>query len=135
MTHRISSRYALALILFFGLPTTVVAQGKGEDSARDTASVKDLPLTAEQRQAYIGGYKTELPGGEKVTLRILEKNGALMLWASNPDEARRLLYQGDHVFLVENTPGFVLKFGLWGNTAMMFTVHKPEGDLLAMRLN
>ena len=65
--------------------------------------------------------------------RIFEENGALRLWVSNPDESRRLLYQGDNVFLLENTPAFVLTFVV-NDAAMKFTVRKPEGELVAVRI-
>jgi hypothetical protein len=75
-----------------------------------------------------------IQNGEKIALRVFEENGVLRLWVSNPGESRRLIYQGDNVFLLENTPGFVLKFVLVHELAMKFTVHKPEGDLLAVRI-
>jgi hypothetical protein len=128
-------RCALVFLLGVSLPVKLLAQGQVDNSTRDSAVVKDLPLTTDLRQVYVGNYATELPGGEKVTLRILVENGALKLWASNPGEARRLLYQGDNVFQVENTPGFVITFVVVHNFAMMFKVRKPEGDLVAMRVD
>jgi hypothetical protein len=117
------------------LPARVIAQGQVDTPARDSAVVKDLPLTTERREIYVGKYATELPGGEKVTLRIITENGALKLWASNPGETRRLVYQGDNVFLVENTPGFVITFVVVHDLAMTFKVRKPEGELVAVRVN
>jgi len=127
-------RGAFVFLLGLGFPARVLAQGQVDNPPRDSAVVKDLPLTPEQRQIYVGNYVTELPGGEKVTLRILAENGALKLWASNPGEARRLLYQGDNLFLVENAPGFVITFVVVHNFAMTFKVRKPEGDLVAARV-
>ena len=128
--------YRGAFVFLFGLlPTTVIAEGQAHSPARDTAVVKDLPLTTEQRAIYVGNYAIELPGGEKVTLRIITENGALNLWASNPGETRRLLYQGDNVFLIENAPGFVITFVVVHNFATTFKVRKPEGDLVAVRID
>lgn len=97
------------------------------------AAAKDLPLTAPERGRYVGSYASELPGGVRITLRVYEENGALRLSVSEPEMSMRLLYQGDHVFLLENAP-FVLTFYLVNDVAMKFKVHKPEGDLMAVRI-
>jgi hypothetical protein len=127
---------AFLIGLSFGLPARSSAQAPARDTTIAKVEVKDLPLTAIQRQRYIGKYETELPesNGEKVALRVFEENGVLRLWVGNPNESRRLIYQGDNVFLLENTPGFVLTFVVVHDVAMKFTVHKPEGDLLAVRI-
>ncbi|HJP60850.1 MAG TPA: hypothetical protein VJ865_12660 [Gemmatimonadaceae bacterium] len=128
---------AVVFALSFGLPLRSSAQAAPLESTIASAEAKDLPLTAIQRQRYIGKYETELPesNGEKIALRVFEENGVLRLWVGNPNESRRLIYQGDNIFLLENTPGFVLTFVLVHDVAMKFTVHKPEGDLLAVRIS
>jgi hypothetical protein len=123
------------LLLGFGLPTGVSAQVQGQDRACNCAAAKDLSLTAEQRQAYIGTYSTELPAGERVTVRIFEEKGALRLRSSDADESRRLVYQGDNVFLAENTPGFMFTFVVVNNRATTFTMHREDGDLTAVRVS
>ncbi|CAN5894517.1 hypothetical protein BH11GEM1_BH11GEM1_31710 [soil metagenome] len=125
---------ALVFALSFCAPARSPAQAPARDATRSTLEGKDLPLTAVQRQSYVGRYETELPGGEKVTMRIFEENGALRLWVSNPDESRRLFYQGDNVFLLENAPAFVLTFNVVNDAAVKFTVRKPEGELVAVRI-
>jgi hypothetical protein len=126
----------LVFALSIGLPVRSSAQAPARDTTIPSGEGRDLPLTAMQRQSYIGKYEAELPNsnGEKVALRVFEENGVLRLWVSNPGESRRLIYQGDNVFALENTPGFVLTFVLVHELAMKFTVHKPEGDLLAVRI-
>src|ERR671918_1271022 len=84
---------ALLLALAVGLP----ARAGGQGQVRDT-TVKDLPLTAAQRQAFVGRYSVTLPFGELRSVRIFEENGVLK--AQDEDEgpgSRRLLYQGDNV--------------------------------------
>jgi hypothetical protein len=127
---------AVVLAVALGVPQRSYAQAEAHDNTIAKVEGKDLPLTAIQRQSYIGKYETELPNsnGEKVALQVFEENGVLRLWVGNPNESRRLIYQGDNVFLLENTPGFVLTFVLVHDVAMKFTVHKPEGDLLAVRI-
>jgi hypothetical protein len=98
----ILARCAFVCLLASTRPPGALAQGQGQQPTRDSAAVKDLPLTSAQRQSYIGRYATELPGGEKVTLR--------------------------------NAPGFVLTFVLLRDYAIRFTLHKPEGDLEAVRI-
>jgi hypothetical protein len=134
-TFAILSRCAFAILIGFDLPACMQHQARSQEQIHQGALVKDLSLSPEQRKTYVGTYATQLPGGENVTLRILEGNGALRLWASNPDESRRLFYQGENIFLVENAPGFVLTFVVVRNTAMTIKVHKPEGDLVAMRVD
>jgi hypothetical protein len=134
VTARFGLPCALVCLLVAGLPVRASAQRQDRDTAAAHVAPKDLPLTPAQRQRYIGTYATELPGGEKVTLRILEENGSLRLWASAPDESRRLYYQGDDVFLMENAPGFVIAFAVLQDVAMKFTVRKPEGELVAIRV-
>ena len=134
MTSRFGIPCALVCLLISGLPARASAQRQDPDTAAANAAPKDLPLTPAQRQRYIGTYATELPGGEKVTLRILEEDGSLRLWASEPDDTRRLFYQGDDRFLMEKAPGFVLAFVLLHDVAMKFIVRKPEGELVAIRV-
>jgi hypothetical protein len=135
MTRRILSSRVLALLLGLGLPATVSAQVQGQDRACNCAAGKDLSLTAEQRQAYIGTYATELPTGEKVIVRIFEEKGVLRLRSSDVDESRRLLYQGENVFLAENTAGFMFTFVVVNNRATTFQMHRADGDLTAVRVS
>jgi hypothetical protein len=119
-------------LLILGLPIRSSAQGRGQDSARVSLAVKDLPLTAAQRQSYVGNYVVDLPQGGSGSVRVLEENGALKLWASDrgDEKPRRLLSQGDHVFLAENTPDFVLTFVMDGGRATGFNVRKADPGLI-----
>jgi hypothetical protein len=64
-----------------------------------------------------------------------EENGALKLRASGhgDEKPRRLLAQGDHVFLAENTPDFVLTFVMDGSRATGFNVRKADPGLIVGR--
>lgn len=132
--HNLTS-FAIVLLLGFGFAGTASAQGRPQDTTRAGAPVKDAPLTPAERQGYVAKYTTDLPGGHEVALRVFEENGARRLWVSNPDQSRRRLYQGSQVFQLENAPDFILTFVMLNDTAMKFTVHKPEGDLVAFRIN
>ena len=131
---RTVARLAVACLLVAGVSARASAQVQPNDTALTHGVKKDRPLSAAERQIYAGTYRTELPGGVSVSLRIFDEGGSLKLWASEPDESRRMLYQGDNTFLVENTPGFVLSFDVLHDVAMKFTVRKPEGDLVAFRV-
>ena len=135
MIAKLRFLFCCALLLLVGLvcPATAYAQVQGQGEARDTAA-KDLPLTAEQRQVYVGTYTTELPNGVKGTIRIFEELGALRLRPSDEDDARRLLYQGNHTFMAEKTPDFVLKFTVVNNKAMTFKVRKEDGEITGARV-
>jgi hypothetical protein len=135
MTARLGTLQAscvFALLLTLGLPIRSSAQGQGQDSTRVSATVKDLPLTAAQRQSYMGNYTVDLPQGGSGTVRVFEENGALKMWASGHDDEkpRRLLSQSDHVFLAENTPDFVLTFVMDGGRATGFNIRKADPGLI-----
>jgi hypothetical protein len=138
-TLGILARYALVLLLAFGLPARASAQGQVHDTTRTSAAVKDLPLTAAQREGYVGTYVVDLPQGGSGSVRVLEENGALKLWASDhgDEKPRRLLSQGDHVFLAENTSDFVLTFVMDGaGRATGFNVRKADpGLIVAVRVH
>ena len=124
---------ALALLLALGLPARAASQAQARDSAETSAPVKDLPLTAAQRQAFVGNYSVTLPFGEPTSLRIFEENGVLKGEPEN-QEARRLLYQGDNVFQPEGTPDLVFTFVLEGGRATKFTVRRPDGVMHGIRV-
>jgi hypothetical protein len=131
-TPGIVARCALACLLVSSLPAGVLAQGQVRPTARDSAAVKDLPLTAAQREGYVGTYVVNLPQGGSGNVRVLDENGALKLWASDhgDEKPRRLLSQGDHVFVAENTPDFVLTFVMDGSRATGFNIRKADPGLI-----
>ena len=98
-------------------------------------AVRDLPLTAQQRQAFIGTYSVTLPPqGEKTVLRVFEENGVLKARPGNQDETRRLLYQGNGVFAVEGVADFSLTFFVQNGRATKFTGHKADGVMEGERI-
>lgn len=128
---------ACVLLLILGLPNRSSAQGQGstKDSARvsNAVAAKDLPLTAAQRARYVGNYVVQLPQGGSGTVRVLAENGALEMWASDHDDEkpRRLLSQGDHVFLAENTPDFVVTFVVVDDGRVTgFNIRKADPGLI-----
>jgi hypothetical protein len=125
------ARYVF-IVLAFGLPAR--ASGQGQDTAAARAVVKDLPLTAAQRQTYVGSYALTVPSGEQSSVRIFEENGVLKAHEENQNEPHRLVYQGDTVFLVEGMPGISLAFVVESGRATRFTVRTPDGPLGAVRV-
>jgi hypothetical protein len=100
--HSTFSAASIVLMLVFGLSApAAAAQAKPGDTTRAAATVKDLPLTAAQRQSFVGSYAVTLPlgeSGERDLLRIFEENGVLKAHSLRDQKALRLLYQGDSVF-------------------------------------
>jgi hypothetical protein len=137
--------HAVALLLALCLPACAPGRGQVRDgtAVRDTAAagapVADLPLTAAQRQAFVGVYSVIL-GGEEMFFRIIEENGVLRGRAWRPgaepenQESRRLLYQGGNVFRPEGMPDFTLTFVLEGARATRFTVRRPDGVMEGVRV-
>ncbi|HEX6749590.1 MAG TPA: hypothetical protein VF092_20025 [Longimicrobium sp.] len=116
-----------AAVLALALPARAAAQQTPAPPAQ-AAAPKDLPLTAEQRQAYVGTYDVSRPDGEKVTLRIFEEDGVLKGQPSdNPTEVKRLMYQGDNVFVPEGVP-MTLAFTVVDGRATKFTFTQRDGE-------
>ena len=97
-----------------------------------TAEMKDLPLTPEQRQGYVGVYSITTPEGT-MPFRIYEVNGALH-GQPGDDDPKRLLYQGNNVFQPEGMPEFVVTFTMDGAKATSFVVKSPEFTLEGKRV-
>jgi hypothetical protein len=127
------ARCALVLLLAIGLPIRSSAQGQVQDTTRVSAAVKDLPLSAANRQSFAGSYIANLPQGGQSSVLVFEENDGLKLRTSDQVETRRLLYQGDNVFLAENTPDFVLTFLMDDGRATGFNVRKADGLIVAVR--
>jgi hypothetical protein len=127
---------SIVLVLTFGFSAPVaVAQARRGDTTRVADSVKDLPLTAAQRESFVGTYSVTLPrGGENDLLRIFDEQGALKAQSMHDKETRRLLYQGDAVFRPEGIPDFVITFVLEGGRATKFTARRPEGVMEGVRI-
>ena len=121
---------ALAAPMRLAAQTQTPAAPPAAPAAPAADAPKDLPLTAEQRQAYVGTYEATLPDGQKVNLRVFEENGVLRGLPSNRDAAdsRRLLYQGDNVFQPEGMPRFVMTFTVADGKATKFTFTR-EGQV------
>ena len=124
---------SIALALVFGLSAPAAAQAKPGDTTLAAATVKDLPLSAAERQSFVGSYTVTLPLGGAGLVRILEENGVLKA-QSEEGETHRLLYQGDAVFRFEGVPDMVLTFVLEGGRATKFTGRKPDGVIQGVRI-
>src|SRR5688500_19628581 len=77
--------FALALVL----PGGAAAQAQPGDTTHK-GTPKDLPLTAAQRQAFVGSYAVTLPYGEPRSFRIFEENGMLKAQTDEDPGSRRL---------------------------------------------
>lgn len=133
MIARVETFAALALLL-----TLSSAAGHAQAQTRDTtrpAVVTDLPLTAAQRQAYVGVYSVSLPQGEQTMLNVYEENGILMAHPDNQDESRKLVYQGDNVFLADGDPEFAIVFVVENGRATKFTVRRADGVIQGVRVH
>ena len=103
----------------------------GSTQAADT--VADLPLTAAQRQSFVGTYSVTLPMGGQDVLRIFEENGLLKAHSSHENKTGRLLYQGDGAFRPEGS-NFVITFAFDAGRATGFTGRREDGVLKGARM-
>ncbi len=122
-----------ALLLAVVLPAGAAAQARPGDTTHKGPS-RDLPLTAAQRQAFVGSYAVTLPYGEPRSLRIFEENGTLKAQTEEDPGSRRLLYQGDNIFHPEGMPQFAFAFVLEGGRATSFTVQREDGVMKGTRI-
>ena len=97
-----------------------------------TGSVVDLPLTAAQRQSFVGSYAVILPMGGQDVLRIFEENGILKAHCSHENQTGRLLYQGDGVFRPEGSD-FVITFVVEAGRATSFQGLREDGVIKGTR--
>jgi len=125
-------RSTIVLVLGFGPSARASAQQRRDSTRAAADTVKDLPLTAAQRQSFVGSYSVTLPLGGGSVVRIFEENGVLK--ALSEGETRRLLYQGDAVFRPEGLPDFVLTFVIEGGRATRFTGRRSEGVMEGVRI-
>jgi hypothetical protein len=127
--------YTVALLLVVVTPVDTRGQTPSRDTATTAAApVKDLPLTAAERQAFVGVYRVALPHGEERTLRIVEENGVLKAYPSDAPSPARLLYQGANVFRPEGVADFVFTFVVENGRATKFTVRREDGVMEGVRL-
>jgi hypothetical protein len=123
------------LVLLFGLSArAAAAQAKPGDTTHAAVAMKDLSLTAVQRQSFVGSYAVTLPFEKRDSLRIFEENGVLKAHSSRDQQTLRLLYQGDAVFRPEGMPNFVITFVLEGGRATKFTGRRPEVVMEGVRI-
>jgi hypothetical protein len=94
--------------------------------------VKDLPLTAAQRQALVGSYSVILPMGGQDVLRVFEENGILKAHSSHENRTGRLLYQGDGAFRPEGSD-FVITFVVESGRATSFQGRRADGVIAGTR--
>jgi hypothetical protein len=128
------------LLLAVGLPARAGGQAPVRDTTAASPPVKDLPLTAAQRQAFVGTYTvtattgSPLPPDASMSFRIVEENGVLMAKGGD-EEAKRLLYQGDHVFRPEGVRGDVtVTFVVENGRATKATIRKEDGVIEVVRV-
>lgn len=114
----------LALVLVAGHPATLFAQRTGWDT---TTAVADLPLTAAERQAFVGRYRVTLPQESGYFAFVEEEQGRLRLCAEASGECRRMLHQGRNVFLFEGVPDFEVTFVVENGRATRFALRKADG--------
>jgi hypothetical protein len=129
---RITPLLALLLALFVSGPAA--GQAAVNDSARASTAVKDVPLTAQERQAFIGRYTTIMPAGERTLLVVSEQDGQLRAQPEGMGPIR-ILYQGDNRFRPEGIPDFEFHFEISNGRATKFTVQKEDGLMVGVRLD
>lgn len=127
--------FACALAVGLALPAAAHAQSDAP-AAPGASAVKDLPLTAEERQRFVGHYVVTIVGADRppMPFRIYEEQGALH-GRPEGDEPKRLLFQGNNVFSPEGEPGWSVTFTMEGGQAKRFRITSPEGVIEGVRVD
>lgn len=91
--------------------------------------VRDLPLTGEEMERYVGTYALSA-GGRTLDLRVFVQDGKLAAQATN-QRASELRYQGGHTFI----PGFEarLVFTVKDGRATAVTLHQGGREVVGSR--
>jgi hypothetical protein len=98
--------------------------------AADTT--RDFPLTAAERESFVGIYSVTLPMGGQDTLRIFDENGVLKAHGSHENKTGRLFYQGSGSFRAEGS-NFLITFVFDGARASGFTGRREDGVVKGTR--
>lgn len=92
--------------------------------------VRDLQLTAEQMQRYLGTYKlADIP----LEAKVFARDGQLFTQATGQPEFR-LLPQGNHEFRADFDNAVRLVFDAEGDQASSFVLHQGGGKITATRV-
>ena len=116
----------LALAIGLTLPGALNAQEPAAPAAAPVSRIADLPLTAEQRQVYVGSYNVVTPEGQMI-FRVFEENG-LLKGEPQGEEAIRIYNQGAHVFNPQGMPDFTITFAVVDGRATKLTARR--GDMV-----
>jgi hypothetical protein len=127
--------FACALALAVMSPAAAHAQEAQASASAAAPAVKDIALSAAERQRFVGTYTITMSrGGETRTMpfRIYEEKDALF---GQPDGGRaaRMLYQGENTFRPEHDTRMAVTFTLEGDRATRFKVNTPEGTIDGVR--
>lgn len=105
-------------------------------TASKPAAVRNLPLTAGERQRFIGVYTVAMPdpGQRPMSLRLFEEDGALM-GQIDDNVPTRLLYQGHNAFRPEQALSFLVTFTVENDQATNVSMVSPEGTMAGVRVH
>jgi hypothetical protein len=118
----------LPLAALLALAPCLPAPAAAQEPAPAPAELKEVPLAAEQRAAFVGRYTLTSPDGEPMEFQIWEENGALLA-RPNDEEPARLIHLGDNVFTADGHTEFRLTFQLEAGKAKSFSVKRNDEDL------
>ena len=128
---------ALTLTLAAAKPLRAQTQAAPAASAPTSGGVwgvKDVALTAAERQQFVGVYDMRAPGsGEAMgTFRVFEKDGTL-LGDINGQHTATLLYQGDNVFRPKEDATYTVTFTIEKGVAAAVVVQGPNERIEGVR--
>ncbi|HEX8829716.1 MAG TPA: nuclear transport factor 2 family protein, partial [Longimicrobium sp.] len=121
----------------FALAVALLAGGAAAAHAQSApAAAQDLPLTAAERQHYVGTYRLTMPaqGQQPVSLRVYD-GGAGLMGQIGGNQPTRLLYQGGDAFRPQAAPDGLVTFTVLNGRATRLAVRMPDGVMEGVRVD
>jgi hypothetical protein len=116
-----------------GQPAPPAGAAGGAPGGAAAPAVRDLPLSAAQRQRFVGRYAVvEAEGRPPAPLRVWEE-GTTLVAQLRANDPTRLLYQGAGEFRPAAAPAVRIAFTVEGGRAARLAVVTPEGTMRGVR--
>lgn len=92
-----------------------------------------VTLAGAERARYVGTYTLNAPGGQKVPLRVTEREDGTLQSQLGNQPPQRIVALGNHVFVLRDDPDVRITFTVSGDRATKLTLAQGGGTFEATR--